>query len=274
MRTHMTLRLFACLLLLCLFFGWWGCSKVPVTNRKQVSLVSESELIKLSLTSYNQFLEENPPAAESNPDTRMVKQLGAKISAAVEEFLKQHKMGDRVDEYKWEFNLVESEQMNAWAMPGGKVVVYSGLLPVTKDEPGLAFVMGHEIAHAVARHGNERMSQALLAQTGAVALDVAMHDKPAETKALFMTAYGVGAQVGAILPFSRLHESEADKLGMIFMAMAGYDPHEAPKVWQRMIELNSGPKPPEIMSTHPSDDKRIRDLKDYVPHAMKYYDKK
>jgi predicted Zn-dependent protease len=251
--------------------GLLGCSKVPVTNRKQVSLVSESELIKLSLTSYNEFLEENPPAAESNPDTRMVKQLGSKISTAVEEFLRQHKMGNRVADYKWEFNLVESEQMNAWAMPGGKVVVYSGLLPVTKDEPGLAFVMGHEIAHAVARHGNERMSQALLAQTGAVALDVALHDQPSETKALFMTAYGVGAQVGAILPFSRLHESEADKLGMIFMAMAGYDPHEAPKVWQRMIELNAGPKPPEIMSTHPADDKRIRDLKDYVPHAMKYY---
>ena len=248
-----------------------SCSKVPVTNRKQMNLVSESELMKMSLTSYNEFLSENPPMSDSAANVQMVKRIGSKISTAVEKFLGDHKMGDRVEGYNWEFNLVNSDQLNAWCMPGGKVVVYTGLLPVTKDEKGLAFVMGHEVAHAVARHGNERMSQNLLAQTGAVALDAALYDKPDETRDLFNTAYGVGAQVGGILPFSRLHESEADKLGMIFMAMAGYDPSEAPKVWQRMIDLNKGPKALEIMSTHPSDDKRIADIKAYVPHAIKYY---
>ncbi len=249
-----------------------SCSKVPVTGRKQVNLIPESQLVEMSLTNYGDFLKENPPVSVSgNADAALVQKVGKKISASVEQFLKDHKMGDRVADFKWEFNLVNSETVNAWCMPGGKVVVYSGLLPVTKDEAGLAFVMGHEIGHAVARHGNERMSQALMAQTGAVALDVATQNKPEETRAIFMSAYGAGATVGALLPFSRLHESEADKLGMVFMAMSGYDPAEAPIVWQRMIDLNKGEKPPEIMSTHPADERRINDIKAYLPEAMKYY---
>ena len=155
-------------------------------------------------------------------------------------------------------------------MPGGKVVVYSGLLPVTQNETSLAIVMGHEIAHAVARHGNERMSQQMVAQLGGMALDVALSQKSEQTRAIFNTAYGAGTTVGVLLPFSRLQESEADKLGLIFAAMAGYDPREAPKFWQRMSQ-QGGNKPPELLSTHPSDQNRIKDLQDFMPQAMKYY---
>jgi predicted Zn-dependent protease len=247
-----------------------ACNKVPITNRHQMNLLPESQLIGMSLSGYKDFLQKNPPMSASNPNVELVSRVGNKIAAAVNVFMAQNKMADRVKGFKWEFNLVDSKEVNAWCMPGGKVVVYTGLLPITKDEPGLAFVMGHEIAHAVARHGNERMSQMLLAQTGAVALDVALSNKPAETRAIFNTAYGVGAQVGVLLPFSRTHESEADKLGMVFMALAGYDPAAAPNVWQRMIDMNKGPKPPEILSTHPGDKTRIENIRKYVPAARKY----
>lgn len=247
-----------------------ACTKVPITNRRQMNLLPENQLIGMSLSGYKDFLEKHPPVPDANADAALVARVGAKIASAVNVFLSRNKMADRVKGFKWEFKLVNSKEVNAWCMPGGKVVVYSGLLPVTKDEAGLAFVMGHEIAHAVARHGNERMSQMLLAQTGAVALDIALADKPAETRAIFNTAYGIGAQVGVLLPFSRTHESEADKLGMVFMALAGYDPSEAPKVWQRMIDLNKGPKPPEILSTHPGDKTRIENIRKYVPAARKY----
>lgn len=250
-----------------------ACSKVPITNRRQMNLLPESQLIGMSLTGYKDFLDKNPPVAASNANAAMVARVGDRISKAVITFLEQNKMGDRVKDYKWEFKLVESQDINAWCMPGGKVVVYTGLLPVTKDETGLAFVMGHEVAHAVARHGNERMSQMLLAQTGGLALDIALADKPSETRAIFNTAYAVGSQVGVMLPFSRLHETEADKLGMIFMAMAGYDPSEAPAVWSRMIEINKGPKPPAILSTHPADQTRIENIRAYVPTAKKYFKK-
>jgi len=247
-----------------------SCSKVPVTNRKQMNLVPESELVAMSLTSYQSFLKDNPPLPASNAQAKLVKSTGSKIAEAVKEFLTKNKMQSRLEDYKWEFNLVESKELNAWCMPGGKVVVYTGLLPVTKDEAGLAFVMGHEIAHAVARHGNERMSQQLVAATGGIALDVAMSKQPAETRGMMLAAYGLGSQVGILLPFSRLHESEADKLGMIFMAMAGYDPAQAPLVWERMMAQNSGKKPPELLSTHPCDEKRIADLRNYVNEARKY----
>jgi predicted Zn-dependent protease len=250
-----------------------SCSKVPLTNRKQVNLLPESQLIAMSLTSYNEFLTKNPPVSSNETQARTVKDVGSRISNAVINYMSQNNYSDRVKGYKWEFNLVDSKEVNAWCMPGGKVVVYSGLLPITKDEAGLAFVMGHEIAHAVARHGNERMSQMLVAQTGGIALDYALSNKPAETRGLFMTAYGVGSTVGVMLPFSRMHESEADKLGMIFMAMAGYNPAEAPNVWSRMISSSKGPKPPEILSTHPADQRRINDLRKYLPTAMKYYKK-
>jgi predicted Zn-dependent protease len=250
-----------------------SCSKVPITNRKQMNLLPESQMISMSLTQYNDFLKQNPPEPASDPDQQLVSRVGQKVSAAVMQYMAQNKMSDRVSGYKWEFHAVNNKEVNAWCMPGGKIVVYTGLLPITQDEASLAFVMGHEIGHAVARHGNERMSQMLLAQTGEIALDVGLRNKSAETRTIFMTAYGVGATYGAILPYSRLHESEADKLGMIFMAMAGYDPHVGVGLWQRMSKASGGGKPPEILSTHPSDQTRINDINAYMPTAMKYYKK-
>lgn len=225
----------------------------------------------MSLTEYRQFLNDHPPISAPNQNATMVNMVGHRISFAVNEYMRQHKMSDRIRDFQWEFNLVNAPEANAWCMPGGKVVVYSGLLPVTADETGLAFVMGHEIAHAIARHGNERMSQMLLAETGSLALNLALANKPAQTRAIFQTAYGIGSTIGVLLPYSRLHESEADQLGMIFMAMAGYDPSAAPIVWERMIALNKGPKPPEILSTHPADNKRVEAIRGFVPSALKYY---
>ena len=254
-------------------FLTYSCSKVPISNRKQMNLIPESEMVSMSLTSYKEFLSQNPPAPSSDADVQMVKRVGGKIQAAVVTYMNQNKLGSRISNYKWEFNLVNSKEVNAWCMPGGKVVVYSGLLGVTQDEPSLAIVMGHEIAHAVARHGNERMSQGLLQQAGGVALNIYMAQKPEQTKALFNTAYGVGTTVGVMLPFSRLHETEADKLGLIFAAMAGYDPQAAPKFWQRMAAQSGGAKAPELLSTHPSDETRIKNLRAFMPQAMKYYKK-
>lgn len=245
-----------------------ACSKVPISNRKQLNLLPESEMVSMSLTSYQDFLKQNP-AINGTPDAQMVKNIGAKIQAAVVTYLGQNKMGDRVAGYKWEFNLVNSKEANAWCMPGGKVVVYSGILPLTQDEASLAIVMGHEIAHAVARHGNERMSQMMVQQLGGMALDVALSTKSAETKSIFMTAYGAGSTLG-ILAYSRTHESEADKLGLIFAAMAGYDPQKSITFWQRMAS-QGGAKPPELLSTHPSDATRIKDLQAFMPTALKYY---
>jgi predicted Zn-dependent protease len=248
-----------------------ACAKVPITNRKQVHLIPESEMVTMSLTEYRNFLSKNPPVTASDPNAAMVKNIGSRISSAVETYMRKNGQAKRVQGYKWEFNLVNDKQVNAWCMPGGKVVVYTGLLPVTKDETSLAFVMGHEIAHAVAQHGNERMSQGLLAQGGAVALDVALANKPQQTRDLFMTAYGVGTSVGVMLPYSRTHESEADKLGMVFMALAGYNPTNAYEVWDRMAAASGGGKPPEILSTHPSDAHRKQQMKEFLPQAMKYY---
>ncbi|MFI5219480.1 MAG: M48 family metallopeptidase [Bacteroidia bacterium] len=250
-----------------------SCSKVPITNRKQLNMLPESQMIAMSLTSYHDFLKEHPPVPSADANAQLVTNVGKKVSSSVVQFMRQNKMSDRINGYKWEFNTVQSKDINAWCMPGGKIVVYTGLLPVTQDEASLAFVMGHEIAHAVARHGNERMSQMLLAASGEIALDVALRNKPAETRAMFHTAYGLGATVGAILPFSRLHETEADKLGMIFMAMAGYDPHVGIGLWQRMSKASGGGKPPEFLSTHPSDQTRINNINAYMPTAMKYYKK-
>jgi len=201
----------------------------------------------------------------------MVKTVGSKIQQAVERYMAENKMSQLLDGYQWEFNLIESADVNAWCMPGGKVVVYTGILPVTRDGAGLAVVMGHEIAHAIAKHGNERMSQGLITELGGAALDVALKEKPEKTRQLWMTAYGLGAQFGVILPYSRLHESEADHLGLIFMAMAGYDPNSAAEFWQRMSVMKTGPAPPEFMSTHPSDQTRINRIKAELPEAMKYY---
>lgn len=251
---------------------WQACSVVPLTGRKQLSLVPESEMISMSLTSYGDFLKENALSTDK-ANTAMVKQVGSDISAAVIKYFADNSLSSRLQGYQWEFSLVKNDTtVNAWCMPGGKVVVYSGLLPVTKDRNGLAVVMSHEIAHAVARHGNERMSQEMLAQFGSVALSEMIKNKPQETQTIFNGAYGIGAQVGVLLPFSREHELEADKLGLIFMAMAGYDPQTAVPFWERMAAMG-GAKPPEFLSTHPSDATRINRIKAALPEAMTYYKK-
>jgi predicted Zn-dependent protease len=189
-----------------------ACTRVPITNRSQLNMLPESEMISMSLTEYTSFLSKNQVEPASSPNEQMVERIGARISSAVETYFRQQNMSKRLEGYKWEFHLVDSKQANAWCMPGGKVVVYSGLLPYTQDETGLAFVMGHEISHAVARHGNERMSEGLIAQAGGLALNVALAQKSEQTRNIFLTAYGVGANYGVMLPYSRTHESEADKL--------------------------------------------------------------
>ncbi len=246
-----------------------ACTTVPLTGRKQLNLIPQSDMLSMSFQQYDSFLKENKLSNDQEKQA-MVKRVGVRIQKAVEEYFAQQKLSSHLSGYQWEFNLVESDEVNAWCMPGGKVVVYTGILPLTQNEEGLAVVMGHEIAHAVAEHGNERMSQQLLQQLGGMALSVAMEDKPEMTRNLWLSVYGVGTTVGALLPYSRLHENEADKLGLIFMAMAGYDPNAAVPFWQRMASLG-GQKPPEFLSTHPSDETRIRKIREALPTAMKYY---
>jgi predicted Zn-dependent protease len=249
-----------------------SCSVVPFTGRKQLNLLPESEMISMSLTSYSEFMKENALSSDRS-DVSMVKEVGSNISKAVIKYFNENGLQDRLEGYQWEFNLVKNDSVpNAWCMPGGKVVVYSGLLPYSADENGLAVVISHEIAHAVARHGNERMSQQMLIQMGGMALNEAVKEKPEETKGIFNTVYGIGAQMGLVLPYSRDHELEADKMGLIFMAMAGYNPQTAIAFWERMAKSGGG-KPPEFLSTHPSDERRIDKIKAAMPEVMTYYKK-
>jgi predicted Zn-dependent protease len=248
-----------------------GCILNKVTGRKQLSLVQESELQLMAVSQYNSFLSENKVLNPSNSkDAAMVDRVGARISGAITKYYNSHEKQSVTDGYKWEFNTVDSKEANAWCMPGGKVVVYSGLLPITQNETALAIVVGHEIAHAIAKHGSERMSQAMMQQLGGVALQVALSQKPAETQNIFMQSYAIGSQVGAMLPWSRQQETEADQYGLIYAAMAGYNPQEAIAFWQRMASAGGG-KPPEFLSTHPSDETRMKKLKQFMPEAMKYY---
>jgi predicted Zn-dependent protease len=249
-----------------------GCAMNLVTGRKQLSLVSESQLQVMAFDQYNAFLSEHKvlnPA--TNNDAAMVKRVGFRIANAVTDYYNKQGKQSILEGYEWEFSTIDEKDVaNAWCMPGGKVAVYTGLLPITKNETALAIVMGHEIAHAVAKHGSERMSQALMQQLGGMALEIALTKEPEQTKNLFLLSYGIGSQVGAMLPWSRQQETEADQFGLIFSAMAGYDPREAIPFWERMSAAG-GPKPPEFLSTHPSDERRMRDLKKFMPEAMKYY---
>ncbi|MFZ4614095.1 MAG: M48 family metallopeptidase [Bacteroidia bacterium] len=254
------------LLLVVLMFS---CTKVPVSGRRQMHLLPESMLINMGASSYRQILQQTPPSSASNVNSMMVKNMGQKMSQAVAKYLKSKKQSSRIEGFKWEFNLVNSKDVNAFCLPGGKVIIDEGILAVTQTEAALAVVMGHEIAHAIARHGNERMSQGLLVATGGLALQIALSQNPSETNNLFLQSYGLGTQMG-ILKYSRTHESEADKIGLIFCAMAGYNPQEAIGFWERMSKIG-GAKPPQILSTHPSDDTRIKDLKAFMPKALKYY---
>ncbi len=248
-----------------------SCTTVPITGRNQLNLIPSNTMLSMSFQQYGDFLKQNKLSTDP-VKTQMVETVGKRIQKAVEAYFAQRGMSEQLADYHWEFHLVESKEVNAWCMPGGKVVVYTGILPVAKDEAGLAVILGHEIAHAVAQHGNERMSQSLIAQMGGMALSAALKEKPAETQQLWMTAFGVGAQYGVLLPFSRLQESEADHLGLIFMAMAGYNPNRAVSLWEAMA-AQSGSAPPEILSTHPSDATRIQNIKALIPEAMTYYKK-
>ena len=247
-----------------------GCSEVPISGRTQFNVVPGSTMNSMSFKSYSEFLAQNK-LSTNEEQTQMVKRVGGRIQKAVENYSAENGYEDRLGGYEWEFNLVDDPNVNAWAMPGGKVVVYTGILPIAQDETGLAVVMGHEIAHAFVKHGAERMSQGLLVQMGGIALSTALDDYPDQTKNLFMQSYGVGTQVGVLLPYSRKHESEADHLGLVFMAMASYNPEQAPAFWERMAAQKKGAAPPEFLSTHPADDTRIQNLKDLLPEAMPYY---
>lgn len=255
--------------LLALVMGFYACRTVAITGRQQLNLIPRQTMLALSYQQYGEFLSQ-ARLSSNREQVELVRRVGKRIQNAVEKYFAEQGLSEQLEGYEWEFNLVESNQVNAWCMPGGKVVFYTGILPITKDETGIAVVMGHEIAHAIAEHGNERMSKALLAELGGVALDVALKDKPQETRMLFLAAYGLGAQFGVLLPFSRMQESEADRLGLIFMAMAGYDPRAAIDFWRRMAAVG-GAKPPEFFSTHPSDETRIRELQAAMPEALKYY---
>ena len=224
----------------------------------------------MAFTEYDSIINVTHVLPASNAQTQMVRNVGIRIQHAVENYMNQNGLAKQIRDFKWEYNLIDENTINAWCMPGGKVVVYSGLLPITQDEPSLAIVMGHEIAHAVARHGNERMSQMMVAEGLGMGLDLALSNNSAQTRSIFMTAYGAGAGLGQ-LAYSRTHESEADKLGLVFAAMAGYDPNKAVAFWERMAAKSGGAKPPELLSTHPSDARRIADIKAYMPQAMKYY---
>ncbi len=247
-----------------------ACTTVPITGRQSLNLVSDSELLTMSLTQYQEVLHK-AKLSQDQQKIQMVRNVGARIARATEDLLRQRGMESELSNYKWEFNLIQDDKtVNAWCMPGGKVAVYTGLLPVTQNETGLAVVMGHEIAHAVAKHGNERVSQGLLQQMGGAALSVALSTSAAATKDLFLQAYGVGTNVAFLLPYSRTQESEADRIGLVLMAKAGYDPREAVPFWKRMAK-SGGSGTPELLSTHPAPETRIQQIESFIPEAMSYY---
>lgn len=243
-----------------------SCSTVPITGRKRVNFVPDSQVLPMAFAQYDGFLRENSLSKDVSK-TQQIKDIGGRISKAVDRFMRANEMSKEADSYRWEFNLIEDKTVNAWCMPGGKVVFYTGILPMCANEDGIAAVMGHEIAHAFAKHGQERMSQGLAAQLGGMAVAIGTANKPDKTKQLWNMAYGVSSQLG-MLKFSRVHETEADKLGMVFMIMAGYQPKEAVNVWIRMSQ-RGGQQPPEILSTHPSNQTRIKALTEYIPTAKR-----
>ena len=248
-----------------------ACSIVPFTGRKQLSLVPESEMIAMGLASYQEFMKANPVSSDRT-NGAIVKEVGTRLSSAVDYYFAANNLESRLSGYQWEYSLVGSDVPNAFCLPGGKIVVYSGILPFTQDKNGLAVVISHEIAHAVARHGNEMMSQQLLLQFGGIALNEAVKNKPEETKNIYNAVYGIGSEVGVTLPNSREFEYEADRLGLIFMALAGYNPQTAVTFWERMT-LAGGSKPLEFLSTHPSDARRIAKIKQELPEALQFYKK-
>ncbi len=265
----MKLRLFCLILGVSLLAS--ACATVPLTGRTQLALVPTGDLVASSAESYNQLLAESTLSTNAE-DTALVVQVGERVARAAEEMMTELGMGSELRYYDWQFNLIDDPEMvNAFCMPGGRIGVFTGILPVAESPQGLAVVMAHEVAHALANHSGERMSQLLLANLGGMALSTAMQSKPEETQQLAMVAFGLGAQLGVLLPYSRRHESEADRIGLILMARAGYDPRSAIPFWQRMGDLG-GARPPEFLSTHPEPERRVEDIRGYLPEALQYYE--
>ncbi len=246
-----------------------SCTTVPITGRRQLSLVSNSEIIAESAAQYKTVLSKSKLSTDPQ-QVDLVKRVGVRIKNAVENYMQSKGLMGELEGFNWEFNtILDDKTANAWCMPGGKVAFYTGILPICKDEAGVAVVMGHEVAHAIANHGRERMSQAMIENGLLGTLGAAMGQNPSQTSQLLMQAVGAGANIG-LLKFSRDDESEADHIGLIFLTMAGYDPNTAPKFWERMVAMSGGQQPPEFLSTHPSHETRIRDLQGWIPEAMTY----
>lgn len=259
------MKRFVALLLLIAFMA--ECDTVPITGRSRLNFVKDETVLPASFAQYKGFLEENKLSKDTKA-TAQIKDIGANISKAVDRYMRNNGMVKEANSYEWEFNLVEDKTVNAWCLPGGKVVFYTGILPICKNEDGIAAVMGHEVAHAFAKHGQERMSQGQLQALGGLA--VAYGTRNDENAAIWNAAYGLGSQVGVMLPFSRKHETEADKLGLVFMIMAGYNGEEAAEVWVRMSErTKSGKSTPNFLSTHPSNESRIQTLRAFLPEAKR-----
>lgn len=258
------------ILALSLIIFFTSCSTVPITGRKRVNFVSDSQVLPMSFAQYKTFLGENP-LSEDEEKSKEIKEVGERISVAVTNFMRSNHMDSEANSYEWEFNLIEDETMNAWCMPGGKVVFYTGILPVAANTDGIAAIMGHEVAHAFAKHGQERMSSNQIKEIGAVAVAVGASNESTEEQLMWNMAYGVGSQLG-MLKFSRQHETEADKLGMVFMIMAGYNPEEAVNVWRRM-KAEGTTSTPEFLGTHPSNDTRIKELQAFIPEAKRLAEK-
>ena len=267
-KTHLLKSIKHALLISLLAVLIQACGSVPILGRKQLLLVPDQEVLALSLTQYQDFIR-NAPVEKNSADAREVAKVGRKIATAVETFYKNNGYESELKNFSWEFNLVKSKDVNAFCMPGGKIVVYEGLLPITQDETGLAIVLGHEIAHAVAKHANERISQQIALQYGGQIAGGLLGDN-AVAQQIGGLVFGVGSQLGIMLPYSRKHEYEADELGLIFMAMAGYDPRAAESFWIRMSQAG-GNQGPEIMSTHPTDQNRIAKIREHMPQALQYY---
>jgi len=250
----------------------YSCSTVPISGRNRISFVNESEMQTAAAQSYTTLLKDPQTKVLNNADAVRIKQIGQKIATAVTTYMNANGYGAQIQGFKWEFNLIDSKEVNAWCMPGGKVAVYTGILPITKDDAGLATVMGHEIAHAVAQHSSERASKAAVAQGVGSLIGAAAGNKSEATQGVINQIYGVGAQGLYLLPNSRTQELEADHLGLIFMSMAGYEPSNAVSFWQRMAAASaSSQKPPEFLSTHPADGTRIAQIQKDLPEAQKYY---
>ncbi len=243
-----------------------SCAKNPFTGKSTLALVPNSEILPSAFQQYNQFLSENKVITGTN-DAKRVETVGSKIKVAAERWLNANGYANYLDGYAWEYKLVDSKEVNAWCMPGGKIVFYTGIMPICKDDAGMATVMGHEVAHALANHGQQRMSAGVLQQAGAAVVTIGTGNKSQETQQIAMTAYGATTQFGGMLPFSRAHESEADMIGLTLMAIAGYNPDTAVAFWERMAAQSGGQSPPEFMSTHPSNATRIAKIKELIPQA-------